>query len=259
MFFKLDLSMVERFSLAWDAAEFRRTTKVEDETVVLSGLLKLDPTSLIAAPVNEQLRILYSSMSEVPRALLFLPGPRDSKPGSRWIVRGFTRTSLGEATSKQHVAQVTSDGLSVSGPGFISFLATANLKMQFYLLDVDSGRWCEVNGGEELIPIKIFDKKAHLAILMDRLAFGDARLSADHALLVRVDAADQNHVKGSIVSKLRISTPGVRVGLSAEPRPNFEEIMARHRRRMDLGLPPIHPANVLLGRPLPEECRWVVG
>jgi hypothetical protein len=45
--------MVERFSLAWDAAKFRKTTKVEDETVVLAGLLKLDPTSLIAAPVNE--------------------------------------------------------------------------------------------------------------------------------------------------------------------------------------------------------------
>jgi hypothetical protein len=35
--------------------------------------------------------------------------------------------------------------------------------MQFYLLDVDSGGWCEVNGGGELKPIKIFDNKAHMA------------------------------------------------------------------------------------------------
>lgn len=102
--------------LAWRDASVRN-----DESVCLAVLSSYPITpSFLARPPSAQLATVIHHLGSCPSIIAFLPGPRLSIPGSRWVPQSFlnSRFSLQRPWSFQ-IAQTTPDGLLACLPAMV--------------------------------------------------------------------------------------------------------------------------------------------
>jgi hypothetical protein len=251
----------ERFVCAWNAALFRTTSKEGDDMLVLAGLLHVDTAKIFNAPVNERLRLILSSLSVVPKDIMFHGSPVNEH-GCRWMmVNSFTRSTLPVVNSHTE-GRVTPDGLVVTGSGFMSVHATANIQPLFYLLDVDSGRWCQVVldiRHMDFRSVMRFDSSSPLALLTRARQLDKLSTDGETGVLVRAEDAGRGVIKGTLVSRVFVLSSNLRYHSGSAPLPDFPKLLSRYRKRVELGLPPINFPNVLLGSLVGPEQKWCVG
>jgi hypothetical protein len=72
-------------SAMWKALQWRRTSKLSDETMALARILDVDAGELLRQEgTDERMGVLVKSMPEIPPAFIFLPGSRLPMKGFRW-------------------------------------------------------------------------------------------------------------------------------------------------------------------------------
>ncbi|OCH84218.1 hypothetical protein OBBRIDRAFT_764553 [Obba rivulosa] len=77
----------DTFYYLFDALEFRTTSKLEDETVAVSGLLGVDAFELASLPPEQRMMGLLLRIRELPSDIILLGGQKLNKPGFRWAPR----------------------------------------------------------------------------------------------------------------------------------------------------------------------------
>jgi Heterokaryon incompatibility protein (HET) len=85
------------FDLA-PALAFRSVTDPNDEPICIATLLELDFDRFQSEP---SMMDIYQSLTELPRAILFLPGPRLHVPGFRWAPSTFMTRKSWEPRAQQ--------------------------------------------------------------------------------------------------------------------------------------------------------------
>ncbi|KAI9730905.1 MAG: hypothetical protein M1834_005623 [Cirrosporium novae-zelandiae] len=93
----LNVSDVAR-SLRW-----RSTSKPEDETLAISGLLNINASELIDYPPEQRIQMFLIRIQRLPRGIIFLSGLKMEVPGFRWAPRTLMRrasSSLGFGDSQ---------------------------------------------------------------------------------------------------------------------------------------------------------------
>ncbi|KAI7971182.1 hypothetical protein EIK77_006998 [Talaromyces pinophilus] len=106
---------------AYVAANYRSTSRKEDQFICMASLLGWDLSLLRGVPFGKRMHALLSTETHLPQGLLFMTGPRMTEPGWTWAVsqfgssRAFNITaSLGDIMP----GKVTDRGLAVKYPGF---------------------------------------------------------------------------------------------------------------------------------------------
>lgn len=80
----LELEDVQRF------LRFRRTSRDEDETVAIAPLLGVDARILANISTrDDRMCHFLNLLKKIPISILFMSGPRISRPGYRWAPRSF--------------------------------------------------------------------------------------------------------------------------------------------------------------------------
>ncbi|THV03940.1 hypothetical protein K435DRAFT_747127 [Dendrothele bispora CBS 962.96] len=66
---------------------WRTTSKPEDETLAISGLLDLDSGELVDLPPEQRMSTLLMRVHKLPRNVIFISGDKLDQPGFRWAPR----------------------------------------------------------------------------------------------------------------------------------------------------------------------------
>lgn len=112
-----ELSELQRIVKVWLAMKERSTSNVEDQATCMAILLDMDLETLLSAPLNERVKTLWSTYSQVPAAVLFLPGEKLPDANYGWAsARLRDCTNLGVPLDE--AADVTPQGLVAYLPGF---------------------------------------------------------------------------------------------------------------------------------------------
>ncbi|KAI0735841.1 hypothetical protein C8Q76DRAFT_792347 [Earliella scabrosa] len=114
------------FSLSYiaRALTWRSTSKAEDETLALAGLLHVDAGELVSAPPPERMKLLLLRVRRFNPSIIFVPGERLSARGFTWapcslMIPGGANISAGE-----EMAECTPTGL-IAEYGIVRFAPTA--------------------------------------------------------------------------------------------------------------------------------------
>ena len=100
-------------SLSW-----RRTTRMEDESLVLANLLGLDTRKLLDARNELTMKLVFQNMTLVPEDVLFVPREHLSDQGCSWMPVSLINGGYGSGLSNNQ-ATVTKTGLMVYRPGLL--------------------------------------------------------------------------------------------------------------------------------------------
>ncbi|KAI0737349.1 hypothetical protein C8Q80DRAFT_1076534, partial [Daedaleopsis nitida] len=94
--------------------EQRTTSKREDETIAIAGLLGIDVASLLAeADADARMRVFLLAVRTVPASIIVhAGGPRISLPGFRWAPRTLTSLVTATAGWQFGMAHCTPQGLT---------------------------------------------------------------------------------------------------------------------------------------------------
>ncbi|PBK87249.1 hypothetical protein ARMGADRAFT_998177 [Armillaria gallica] len=94
-------------SLRW-----RTTSRAEDETLAISGLLNVDAFELVNLPASQRMMTLLLRVQKLPSDVLFMPGPKLKESGFRWAPKTMmTRIGNSMSISGQYEALCTPQGL----------------------------------------------------------------------------------------------------------------------------------------------------
>ncbi|ESK91662.1 het domain protein [Moniliophthora roreri MCA 2997] len=93
------------------ALQWRTTSRLEDETLAISGLVGIDAFELVNAPPDQRMRLLLLRVRSVASNIIFLSGAKLDESGFRWAPRTLIiRTGIPLATGPGD-AQCTLEGL----------------------------------------------------------------------------------------------------------------------------------------------------
>jgi hypothetical protein len=209
------------------------------------------------------------------------------------MTHGFTKTQLGSG----HILNTghrTDTGLVFSCPGFVSIAAPAILSPSFFILDAESGQWCqalrkrndedsdgawlEVDWAADTLPPPAttemsptnpfgppmkFTKTQPLSIIFQEGLLSDLSSVAEGIIIEtgsrHMNPSQDEPITGIFRTRVAILPEHLRVNFGHAPLPDFDNIWRRHRKREELGLPLIHFNNVILGRAVGEAQKWCVG
>ncbi|EMD34284.1 hypothetical protein CERSUDRAFT_107500 [Gelatoporia subvermispora B] len=90
---------------------WRTTSKAEDETLAIAGLLRIDASELVDVPPDKRMMALLTKVHKVPSNIIFMPEPHLSKPGFRWAPTTFMHSNSPGMFSDKDVAFCTEQGL----------------------------------------------------------------------------------------------------------------------------------------------------
>ncbi|KAK0497976.1 hypothetical protein EDD18DRAFT_1331051 [Armillaria luteobubalina] len=95
-------------SLRW-----RTTSRPEDETLAISGLLNVDAFELVNLPASQRMMTLLLRVQKLPRSIITIPGPKLYEVGFRWAPKTMmTNMQLSiPASEPSHKASCTPQGL----------------------------------------------------------------------------------------------------------------------------------------------------
>jgi hypothetical protein len=100
---------------------WRSTSRIEDETICIAGVLGLDVAGLVGLNHIERMKRLLGQMKYVPADILFLDKPRIQGVGFRWMPTTFLGMGNDAGMSIAQAAEPTNDGLIVTTPGMVIF------------------------------------------------------------------------------------------------------------------------------------------
>ncbi|OCH91057.1 hypothetical protein OBBRIDRAFT_887228 [Obba rivulosa] len=90
---------------------WRTTSKAEDETLAIAGLLRIDAAELVDIPPSERMMTLLVRVRNVPSDIIFMPEPHFDKPGFRWAPTTFMHSNSPGMSSDEDAALCTEEGL----------------------------------------------------------------------------------------------------------------------------------------------------
>lgn len=170
--------------------EWRRTSRMEDEVLVLANLLSLDITKLTDARAELTMKFVLHNMDLVPKDLLFVPREHFRDPGCSWmplsLIDGGSESHL---TNKQ--ASVTQKGLKLSSPGL---LLTSDS-----VLTLSSHYLTQVNGFYFSVYVRYLQPNTTDEIDEDQ------DRQREYALLLRNEPNRHATVRGALLSNVHIA------------------------------------------------------
>ena len=115
---KASMTELERIAFTFRALRYRSTSYIEDQPICLTILLDLNLNELMEAPENQRMAKLWSMCSQLPAAMLFLPGRKLTQENMGWAPAScIDCTHIGIPDDVP--ATVTPNGLFVTLPGFV--------------------------------------------------------------------------------------------------------------------------------------------
>jgi hypothetical protein len=127
---------ISRFTAAWNGMLGRRASKKDDEPIILASLLNLDVSRLLKSAPTERLKLLLSTIEQIPQSIVFNDGPRIQEDGWQWAparLGGHGRRML--PSSPGHRGD---SGLTISYPGLILLEPPRLERTPYCLFDVVS-------------------------------------------------------------------------------------------------------------------------
>jgi hypothetical protein len=112
----------DRLQAISNPLRWRSTSRPEDETICLAGLLDLtihQRLFLFGIPHSERMKLLILQLDSVPADIIFVDLPRVLDEEFSWIPISFLSGGFNATMTKSRYAQVTSDGLKLSSPGLL--------------------------------------------------------------------------------------------------------------------------------------------
>jgi hypothetical protein len=98
---------------------WRRTSRIEDETICIAGVLGVNVAGLINESHLDRMKKLLGEMEYVPADILFLDKPRIQDIGYRWMPTTFLGMGNDPGMSFAKAAKPTGEGLLVDLPGIV--------------------------------------------------------------------------------------------------------------------------------------------
>jgi hypothetical protein len=75
-----------------NALRFRTSSKVEDETLAISGLLNIDAFELVNLPPEHRMKTFLLRIQKLPPSIIFMSGAKlRHEPGFRWAPRSISK------------------------------------------------------------------------------------------------------------------------------------------------------------------------
>ncbi|OSC96880.1 hypothetical protein PYCCODRAFT_1338668, partial [Trametes coccinea BRFM310] len=96
------------------ALQWRTTSRVEDETLAVSGLLSLDASTLVNLEGDRRMKAFLLAVGKLSRTIIFLMGPRLQIPAFTWAPKTLMTNSgsqMSSSSNENDVAFCTQDGL----------------------------------------------------------------------------------------------------------------------------------------------------
>lgn len=195
----LDLASIPRpltLAIICDAFCWRSTSKIEDETILISTLIGQNPEMVLEVQGPERMKVVLQSIRKVPSALAVLSGDRMQEEGYRWAPKSLLgssdfddRSTLRQWYSKMlhinadgnfrnevHIAEVTATGAlriegsalavisqakdkePISSPFWIAKLHQKTPDLSFSLLSefLRVSFFQDIHGSPDPIGIKVF-------------------------------------------------------------------------------------------------------
>ncbi|KAI0059449.1 hypothetical protein BV25DRAFT_1828975 [Artomyces pyxidatus] len=105
---------------------YRTTSKAEDETLAISGLLNVDAGKLVSLPAPQRMRSLLLQTHKLPSNIIFVLGEKLDEPGFRWAPKTLMhgRSTSMAVAKDSYDATCTQNGLIAQYPA-IYFTATS--------------------------------------------------------------------------------------------------------------------------------------
>jgi hypothetical protein len=167
----------------------RTSSKPEDETLCLGGVLGLDITPLLDCRGAERMKTFLSLVDTVPPDLIFAPGLKMSEAGYRWAPTSFMNTILEplpqllRAVDPPKPGRLHPRGLLVILPGLKMKKATFPERSMLYTVGtgfddhvrvklelVNGGRWSDYSGLDGLVVLRSnYTERAALVFLREKL------------------------------------------------------------------------------------------
>lgn len=248
------LTRTERMTYAWNSGYCRSTSKSEDSMLVLASLLDVDISNLFDVSVEERFKRILSSQPEFSKAIVHLPGPRIQEDGCRWMVQSFAKAKLPDdgLAGIRHAL-----GLVVTYPGFVTIPARASIGLAFSILDVQREVCYQAlhGGGVQ----GDFGSNSVLGLLLQS-PLGLTSNEHTEGVLVRIYRQEQGILFGTFEFHVTILTDNLRIHWERHiATQDVRNILTRHRKRLELGLPPINFGDLMLGTSVSAEQKWCVG
>ena len=119
------------------AVRWRGTSKGEDETLAISGLLDIDAFELVSLPPAQRMKTLLLRVRRLPRNIIFTLGPKLDEPGFRWAPRTLMsgRSSSMAIGRDSCEAECTSSGLRAEYSAVYFAEASFGGGVQWFLRD----------------------------------------------------------------------------------------------------------------------------
>ncbi|KAK7467678.1 hypothetical protein VKT23_004731 [Stygiomarasmius scandens] len=90
---------------------WRTTSKPEDETLAISGLLNVDSGELVNLPPEQRMSALLVRVRTLPRNVIFISGDKLDQPGFRWAPRTLMHGESSSLKAATFDAECTPTGL----------------------------------------------------------------------------------------------------------------------------------------------------
>ncbi|KAJ0422945.1 hypothetical protein BJY00DRAFT_62434 [Aspergillus carlsbadensis] len=167
------------------AVGIRATSKAEDETLCVAGVLGLDVQPLLECDKADRMKTFLSLLDTIPPDLIFAPGPRLQDAGFGWAATSFLGaiheplTQLIQASRLLQPGRLQARGLRVVLPGLrmgksvlpesgVVFAFDGYSRMRLQL--TPGGRWSTYNGSDGLMVVMSqYTERGAVVLLEERL------------------------------------------------------------------------------------------
>lgn len=176
-------------SFAQTTLRWRSTTKSEDETLAIAGILGIDASVLLQYDGEERKAVFWKLLKSVPKGVIHLPGLKLRLNGFRWAPRTLLYQHLDGSNTmiwfKDGVAQCTDHGLVGNFEALIlSKHYAAKPEQPIYLHEEESYSIYQITGlGDEDIQF-VFN-----AVVLAGQSWGEFRGSARIATAIHMKAS----------------------------------------------------------------------
>lgn len=167
----------------------RTSSKPDDETLCVGGVLGLDITPLLGCREAERMKTFLSMLDTIPPDLIFAPGPKMTEAGYRWAPTSFMNAiheplpQVLRAVDPPKPGRLDPRGLLVILPGLKMRKATLPERSTLFTVGtgfddhvrlklelVNGGRWSDYSGLDGLVVLMSnYTERAALAFLREKL------------------------------------------------------------------------------------------
>lgn len=270
------------FDSVWEGVQWRTTSRMSDEPIVLATVLDEDVGLILDLPAEQRMQKILSKQSTFPPYMIFAPIPRMSESGYRWAPPSLMIPGSMDASKMHHNNTLGSwhpEGLLVSFPGFVlnvkdlfpntSHSTSLPMKyaMMIFMKDIETGRWYFAIrefeswlSNEERWASTVFEDLTHPAIILScpvsELSLknsSDAETQYWDGVIVDMKRSEDNIIYTNFVSRVSVGT--LRPGVCAEAE--AELVIGRQELAKERGSE--HVIRSAMCDIKPSDQRWCVG